>query len=53
MRESIFTKLKLIKTYIRSTIPQEKLNKLVMVARKSDITKTIYVEMILLGWEYH
>ena len=42
-----FSKLKLIKTYLRSTISQERLNNLAMLSIENDIAKTIDLEIIL------
>ncbi|XP_032895465.1 uncharacterized protein LOC116985118 [Amblyraja radiata] len=45
--EISFSKLKLIKTYLRSTISQERLNNLAMISIENDIAKTIVLENIL------
>lgn len=45
--ERSFSKLKLIKTYLRSTISQERLNNLAMISIENDIAKTIDLENIL------
>ena len=44
--ERSFSKLKLIKTYLWSTISQENLNNLAMLSIENDIIKTIDFEMI-------
>ena len=45
--ERSFSKLKLIKTYLRSTISQERLNNLAMLSVETDITKTLDFKIIL------
>ena len=45
--ERSFSKLKLIKTYLRSTISQERLNGLAMISIEQDMLKTIdYKDLI-------
>ena len=45
--ERSFAKLKLIKTYLRSTVSQERLNSLSMLSIESEIAKAIDFENIL------
>ena len=45
--ERSFSKLKLIKTYLRSTVSQERLNSLSMLSIESEIAKAIDFENIL------
>ena len=45
--ERSFSKLKLIKTYLRSTVSQKRLNSLAMISVESEIAKSIEYESIL------
>ena len=45
--ERSFSKLKLIKTYLRSTVSQERLNSLSMLSIESEIAKAIDFKNIL------
>ena len=45
--ERSFIKLKLLKSYLRSTMTQERLNNLAMIALKSDMLEKIDYERII------
>jgi len=45
--EQNFSKLKLLKSYLRSTMTQERLNDLAMIALESDILEKIDYESII------
>ena len=47
LRKGVFSKLKLLKTYLCSTITQERLNVLVTIAVENDIPEEINYEDII------
>jgi hypothetical protein len=46
LRKGVFSKLKLLKTYLRSTVTQERLNGLVTIAIENDIMEINYEDII-------